>query len=332
MKIALITDAWQPQVNGVVRTWNNIVNLLREQGDEVLVIHPAMFRTVPCPGYTAIRLALRPGRRTVRMLDEFRPDAIHIATEGPIGLVARRYCVSRGLPFTSSYHTQFPHYLRMYFGIPQGMSYRFMRWFHRRAARTLVPTESVRAELEHWNFNNVVLWKRGVNREHFRPKVDIDLGLPRPVFLNVGRVSSEKNLAAFASLDLPGSKVIVGDGPALPGLRRRYPNVTWTGYLPDDRIPDYYAGADVFVFPSRTDTFGNVMLEALACGTPVAAYPVTGPIDLVQPGVTGVLSEDLGAACMQALELDRHACRAATEEWTWPGAAEKLKSYLYPVM
>ncbi|MAX23364.1 MAG: alpha-mannosyltransferase [Phycisphaeraceae bacterium] len=336
MRIALVTDAWHPQVNGVVRTWDTVTRKLRQLGHDVLVIHPKLFRTVPCPGYPAIRLAIRPRKYTIQLLREFEPQCIHIATEGPVGLVARKYCQKSGLKFTTSYHTHFPHYLRVYYGIPESITFKFMRWFHNGSQATLVPTESVKGELEERRFKHVHVWKRGVDRQLFFPPEDGNrdlIDLPRPIYLNTGRVSHEKNLREFAAMKVAGSKVIVGDGPALAKLRRKFPDVHYTGYLVDEDMRRYLQAADVFVFPSYSDTFGNVMMEALACGTPVAAHKVTGPVDvmdeeLLEGKVVGAMGPDLHEAAQQAMGLDRQTCRDYTEKWCWNNATQVLLSHL----
>jgi glycosyltransferase involved in cell wall biosynthesis len=331
MRIVLVTEAWLPLVNGVTRTWQNVTAELGALGHEILVIHPHLFRTVGMPRYPEIRLSLLPGRKFQKMVRDFSPDAIHIATEGPLGQAARRYCLRRRLPYTTSFHTQFAPYLKIYYGIPPRLTYRFLRWFHGKARRTLVPTQSVRTELEAYGFKNLVIWGRGVNTELFRPQGKAALDLPRPIFLTAGRVALEKNIEAFLSLDLPGSKVVVGDGPARPALQSKYPHATWAGYLRDDELARYYSAADAFVFPSRSDTFGNVMQEANACGVPVAAYPVTGPIDVVQPGMTGVLHEDLRTACLAALKIDPAGCRAYALSRTWRCCAQTVLDNLAPI-
>lgn len=336
MRIALVTDAWHPQVNGVVRTWDTVTRKLRELGHDVLVIHPKLFRTIPCPGYPAIRLAIRPRKYTIELLREFEPHCIHIATEGPVGMVARKFSQKYKLKFTTSYHTHFPHYLRVYYGIPERLTFKFMRWFHNGSQATLVPTDSVKKELEARRFQNVGVWKRGVDRQLFFPPEDGNrdlIDLPRPIYLNTGRVSHEKNLAEFASMKVSGSKVIIGDGPALRKLRRRFPDVHFTGYLVDQEMRKYLQAADVFVFPSLSDTFGNVMMEALACGTPVAAHNVTGPVDvmdekLLEGKTVGVMHEDLHLAAEKAITLDRDTCRDYTEKWCWNNATQVLLSYL----
>jgi glycosyltransferase involved in cell wall biosynthesis len=324
MRIALITDAWLPQVNGVTTTLSRCRDEIERVGHSVGVVSPDLFRTVPCPRYPHIRLALWPGGKFTRLVDAVRPQAVHIATEGPLGLAGRRYCRRRGLPFTTSLHTKFPEYLRVYAGIPESLTYRLMRWFHGGAERTLVPTRSVQEELRALGFDNTVLWMRAVDTELFRPRNGDFYELPKPIFLYVGRVAAEKNIEAFLDCRLPGSKVVVGDGPAKAELERRFPDVHWAGFRFGEDLAQHYAGGDVLVFPSRTDTFGVVMLEANACGVPVAAFPVTGPIDVVQPGTTGALSDDLEAACLEALEIDRSSCRAFAEQMSWQRCAEML--------
>jgi glycosyltransferase involved in cell wall biosynthesis len=330
MKIALVTDAWLPQTNGVVRTLTTTVEKLAQAGHEVTPITPVDFRTIPCPTYPEIRLSLFAGGKVRRRLDALDPDAVHIATEGPLGLAARRWCLRRGRAFTTSYHTQFPEYVRARFPIPLAVSYAFLRWFHGSAAHTLVATPSMGRALVERGFRGLVLWSRGVDTEMFRPRDESCLDLPRPIWLYFGRVSVEKGIEDFLSLDLPGTRLVVGDGPATEGLRRKYPGAVFTGYRFGEELARHVAAADVFVFPSRTDTFGLVLLEAMACGVPVAAYPVTGPIDVVENGVTGVLSEDLQAAALAALKLDRHACREHALRYTWEAATRQFIAALAP--
>jgi len=331
MKIALVTDAWLPQTNGVVRTLTLTVEKLSQAGHEVTSITPADFRTVPCPTYPEIRLSLFAAGKVRRRLDTLDPDAVHIATEGPLGLAARRWCLRRGRSFTTSYHTQFPEYVRARFPIPVAVSYAFLRWFHGSAAHTLVATPSMKSALAERGFRNLVLWSRGVDTELFRPREEPCLELPRPIWLYFGRVSVEKGIEEFLALDLSGTKLVVGDGPATESLRRKYPGAVFTGYRFGDELARHVAAADVFVFPSRTDTFGLVLLEAMACGVPVAAYPVTGPIDVVVNGVTGVLSEDLRTAALAALDLDRRACREHALRYTWEAATRQFLASLAPV-
>jgi glycosyltransferase involved in cell wall biosynthesis len=328
MKIAIVTDAWAPQVNGVVTTLSRTRESIERRGIAVTVISPQGFRTIPCPTYPEIRLALLPGRRVGATLRDLSPDAVHIATEGPLGAAARRFCVARNWAFTTSYHTQFPQYVRKRVPIPESWSYAYLRGHHGRARRTLVATEHQRRDLVEHGFENVVIWSRGVDAELFRPSGREQLALPRPIWIYVGRVAVEKNLDAFLALDLPGTKVVVGDGPDRAELQRRYPTAQFVGYKFGAELAACLSSADVFVFPSRTDTFGLVMLEAMACGTPVAAYPVTGPIDVVRPGIDGVLDEDLGAAARGALALDRARCRESALGRTWDKASGQFLSHL----
>jgi len=328
MKIAIITDAWYPQTNGVVTTLNRTGECLRQMGHEVLFVTPETFRTVPLPTYPDIRLSLFPWRKVSRMLDAFVPEAVHIATEGPLGSAARKYCLHHGLKFTTAYHTQFPQYVRLRAPVPVSITYALLRRFHRRAVRTMVPTESQRQELLRWQFENVVIWSRGVDVNLFKPRDKDFLSDPRPISMFVGRVAVEKNIEAFLAMQLPGTKYVVGDGPDLQALCDKYPQVRFVGFKYGEELARHLAAADVFVFPSRTDTFGLVMLEAMACGVPVAAYPVTGPIDVVQNGVTGVLHEDLRTATLRALELDPAAARRYAEQHSWLAATAQFDSHL----
>lgn len=317
MKIAIVTDAWRPQTNGVVQTLNMTAHTLRRLQHEVLVVEPGQFRTFPCPTYPEIRLAWWPMRRLDRLLAAFAPDALHIATEGTLGAAARRWCLKATMAFTTSYHTQFPEYLRARAPIPLALSYAHLRRFHAAASRTMVATPTMQRQLEGRGFQNIVRWTRGVDTELFQPGEKNYLDLPRPIAIFVGRVAVEKNVEAFLKLDLPGTKLIVGDGPARAAMQMKYPHAKFVGYKFGAELASHIAAADVFVFPSRTDTFGLVLLEALACGVPIAAYPVTGPIDVVMPGITGCLDEDLAAATRGALGLSPHACRAYALERTW---------------
>ena len=330
MKIAIATDAWLPQTNGVVRTLTETGKCLRHQGHQVLFVTPEEFRTVACPTYPEIRLSLFPRRGVFRLLDESRADALHIATEGPIGLAARRWAIRRGRRFTTAYHTQFPRYVRARAPIPEVLSYRLLRWFHRPAVRTMVPTESIARELAHMGFDHLVVWGRGVDTELFTPDKAIGLAGEPPLMMYMGRVAVEKNVDAFLRLDVPGTKYVVGDGPALEALRRSYPQANFTGALYGEELARHLAAADVFVFPSKTDTFGLVLLEAMACGVPVAAYPVSGPIDVVQDKVTGILHEDLGEAARLALDLDRTRCRQFALHRSWAEATRQFLSHLAP--
>ena len=331
-RILIVTDAWMPQVNGVVRTLATVAGELRAMGHVVEVIGPDRFRTLPCPTYPDIRLSLRPGRRLGAMIAAFRPDALHVATEGPLGLAARRWARREGVAFTTAFHTRFPEYVQARIRLPVRPLYAWLRRFHGAASGTMVATESLRRDLSRRGFRDLRPWSRGVDLDLFRPEPREMWDLPRPVLLYVGRVAVEKNIGAFLDLDLPGSKLVVGDGPQLPALRRRYPGVVFTGKLQGAALARAYAGADAFVFPSRTDTFGLVLLEALACGTPVAAFPVTGPIDVLAgaAGLVGAVDHDLAAAVRRALLADRTACRAHAERFSWRASAEVFLSHLVP--
>ena len=332
-RILIVTDAWAPQVNGVVRTLTTVVNELRAMGHVMEVIAPDRFLTIPCPTYSDIPLALMPRRRLVRMIEAFQPDALHVATEGPLGMAARSWAKRTGFAFTTAFHTRFAEYIKARTGIPVRPVYAWMRRFHSASQGTMVATQSLREELARRGFRNIRPWSRGVDLDLFKPEPCEDWGLPRPVFLYVGRVAVEKNIGAFLELDLPGSKVVVGGGPILPKLQRDYPMVHFTGPRYGEALARAYAGADVFVFPSLTDTFGLVMLEALACGTPVAAYPVTGPIDVLTEadGKIGAVHADLRIAALEALEADRAACRAHAERYSWRACAETFLSHLVPI-
>jgi glycosyltransferase involved in cell wall biosynthesis len=329
--IILVTDAWHPQVNGVVHTWSYIQRELDQLGHELHVIHPAGSRGVRVPGEPDLLLSTEPTRHLKRLLGTRMPAALHIATEGPLGWAARAMAKAASWPFTTSYHTRFPEYLKARFGMPSAWTYSILRRFHRESRAILVPTEAMRDELQRAGFDRTCVWGRGVDSLRFAPGPRDTLNLPRPILLYAGRVAPEKNVEAFATLDLPGSRVVVGDGPELVRLRARYPDVHWLGVQPHDSLAPYYRAADVFVFPSRTDTFGLVMLEAMACGCPVAAYPVTGPIDVVTAGVSGALDQDLRRACLQALQLSRSEVRTAAIERSWTQIARDLLSMLVPI-
>jgi len=331
MKILLVTDAWFPQVNGVVRTLSTVRRELEARGHEFEVVSPDRFRTLACPTYPEIRLALRPGPRLEQLVRDFDPDRIHIATEGPLGFAARKLCQKRGLPFTTAFHTRFADGIEARCYVPAALTYRVMRWFHSAAARTLVATSSLRSELAQRGFRNIVPWSRGVDTHLFRPRPEVFLDLPRPIHLYVGRVAVEKNIEAFLGLQLEGTKLVVGDGPDLPALRKRFPEAVFTGLKSGEELAAYYSASDVFVFPSRTDTFGLVLLEALASGLPVAAYPVTGPIDVVSSREIGVLDEDLLAATRRARALDPAACRRHALQFSWSNCAEQFASHLEPL-
>jgi glycosyltransferase involved in cell wall biosynthesis len=331
LRILIVSDAWHPQVNGVVRTLDTVAGELRVMGHEVGFITPDRFRSVPCPTYPEIRLALFPGRRVAQMIRDFAPSAIHIATEGPLGIAARRYCQKRAIPFTTSFHTRFPDYLAARFGLPEEWFYAWLRRFHGAAARTLLATPALREEMASRGFTNLALWGRGVDLALFRPRPKNFLDLPRPIFLYVGRVAVEKNLPAFLSLDLPGTKVVVGGGPGLGVMRKRHPETLFVGSKEGEELARYYAAADVFVFPSRTDTFGNVILESLASGVPVAAFPVTGPRDVIGDSPVGVLDEDLRSAALRAVSIPGPACRAFAQKHSWRASAEQFLEAMAPI-
>ena len=331
MRIALVTDAWLPQVNGVVRTLGMTVDCLRAMGHEVTTVTPLEFRSVPCPTYPSIRLALWPARRVAQRLDAYAPDAIHIATEGPLGHAARRYCRRRELPFTTAFHTQFPEYIRLRAPVPVAWSYAYLRHFHGAATRTMVPTATQRDKLRAWGFDNLRLWARGVDTQVFNTDQPVTWHYPRPIAVYMGRVAVEKNIEAFLNLpDLP-TKVVIGDGPDRARLAARYPACHFLGPRYGRDLAQHLAAGDVFVFPSRTDTFGLVLLEALACGLPVAAYPVQGPLDVIVPGVSGMLDEDLGVAVRGALQLSRDECVAQARRYSWQACSADFLRYLAPI-
>jgi glycosyltransferase involved in cell wall biosynthesis len=330
MRVLIVTDAWEPQVNGVVRTLQNMRAELEAMGAVVEFLTPLEFRTVPCPTYPDIRLSLLPSARAHERIERFAPDALHLSTEGPLGLAARAWALKTKHPFTTAYHTRFPEYVYARTRIPLAWTYAYLRWFHGPSRAVLAPTEVVRRDLERWGLRNVRLWSRGVDHEIFTPRNVNKLNTAPPIFLYVGRVAIEKNIEAFLKLDLPGSKWVAGAGPALESLRRRYPHVDYLGVLSQHELAEVYSSADVFVFPSKTDTFGLVLLEALACGLPVAAYPVTGPLDVIGDSRAGALHEDLRIACLNALKLRRDDAVAHARRFSWRKAAEQFLSYLHP--
>lgn len=331
MRIVIVTDAWSPQVNGVVRTLLTIRGELERMGHEVKVVSPDLYGSIPCPTYPEIRLAFVRSAVIGQAIAEFRPDAVHLATEGPLCLAARRWCLRSGVPFTTAYHTHFPDYVSRRTGLPAAWFWRYIRWFHGPARAVLVSTRSVRQQLRAHGISQVRKWGRGVDLAAFSPEAvppALFADLPRPILLSVGRVAVEKNLEAFLACDHPGSKVVVGDGPARGALERAYPDVHFLGPLFGAELAGAYAGADAFVFPSRTDTFGLVMIEALACGTPVAAYPVPGPIDIVTP-VSGALSDSLEEAIAGALQCDRDACAVYGRSFSWERSAREFLTGLH---
>jgi len=330
MKVMIVTDAWSPQVNGVVRTLTTTRREMQAMGHQVDILTPLEFRTLPCPTYPDIRLSVLAGNAARKRIRDYAPHALHIATEGPLGMAARRYALDNNLPFTTAYHTRFPEYVKARTGIPLAWTYRFLRWFHGPARAVMAPTPAVKTDLEAFGFDNVVLWSRGVDLDVFKLQDSHRLNSDHPIFLYVGRVAIEKNVEAFLQLDLPGSKWVVGDGPALAGLRAKYPDAHYLGVMKQPELAEVYAAADVFVCPSKTDTFGLVLLEAMACGLPVAAYPVSGPIDVLGDSTAGVMHEDLHQACMAALNIDRHSARAHAEKFSWRAATEQFVGHLHP--
>lgn len=334
MRIAIVTDAWEPQVNGVVRTLQSVKRVLEEQGHKVLVISPDRFHSIPCPTYPEIRLAMVRSRTIGDLLDEFSPHAVHLATEGPVCVAARRWCLRHDFPFTTAYHTQFPDYVEARSGVPAEWVWRYIRWFHAPAQSILASTASIRQALVDHGLAQVRHWGRGVDLTNFHPGVmphPAMADLPGPVQLYVGRVAVEKNLEAFLASSHPGTKVVVGDGPARAALAAKYPDAKFMGSMFGTELAQAYRAADVFVFPSKTDTFGLVMIEALACGTPVAGYPVTGPIDILTPE-TGAMADDLDVAIAQALIRDREACAAYGRSFTWEASAAQFLAALVPII
>jgi glycosyltransferase involved in cell wall biosynthesis len=324
MPILIATDAWHPQVNGVVRTLTSLANSASGLGEEIAFLTPDGFPSMPVPTYPGLRIALPNRREIARRIEAIAPDAIHIATEGPIGWAARAYCRRHKLAFTTSYTTRFPEYVSVRTGIPESLGYAVMRKFHSASSMVMVATDSLRRELAGRGFRRLGNWTRGVNTELFRPDDPALLDLPRPIFMTMGRVAVEKNLEAFLSLDLPGSMVVIGDGPQKAELEHKFPRAHFLGEKKGRDLSSHLAAADVFVFPSLTDTFGVVQLEALACGTPVAAFPVTGPLDVIADHPIGAIDHDLRAACLRALEMSRDTCRNFALERSWENSARQF--------
>lgn len=328
MRILVATDAWRPQISGVVRTLEALATAVHASGSTLDFLTPDGFASLPLPTYPGLRCALpRPGE-IARRIERVRPDAIHVATEGPIGFFVRRFCLQRALPFTTSFTTRFPEYIAARVPFPLAWSYAALRRFHAPAVATMVSTPTLAAELTGRGFQRLKMWSRGVDNELFRPDRKVQLELPRPIFMSVGRIAPEKNLEAFLTLPLPGSKVVIGEGPQEADLRARFPHAYFLGSMGGERLAAHMAAADVFVFPSKTDTFGIVQLEALSCGVPVAAYPVTGPLDVIGDSPVGILDDDLERACQHALALPRAACRAHALRFSWEASAAQFLSHL----
>lgn len=325
MNILIVTDAWEPQVNGVVRTLKMTRRELERQGHRVEIISPLGFRSIACPTYPEISLAITRERELARRIDRFGPDCLHIATEGPLGWLARRIAVRRGWPFTTAYHSRFPEYVHARFRIPTRWTYALLRRFHNAARATLAPTPAIVNDLKARGFHGARLWSRGVDLDTFTHHGDrLERPSGTPVFLYVGRIAVEKQVDAFLRLDLPGEKWVAGEGPERPRLQARYPQARWLGVLSGAALAALYRTADVMVFPSVTDTFGLVMVEAMACGTPVAAYPVAGPVDVIGRSGGGVMHADLREACLQALDIPREQARRRAEEFSWTTATGQM--------
>jgi len=330
MKLALVTDAWKPQVNGVVTTMSNTAEHLLQMGHEVVMVTPEDHRSIPIPGYNEIRISVFPRRKVFKLLDGQQPDTLHIATEGPLGNAARAWCLENGFPFATSYHTQFPEYIRMRAPVPTSFSYAWLRRFHGPAHTTLVRSKTQKALLEARGFNNLRVWPGAVDTALFRPRGKEMLDLPRPISMYMGRVAVEKGLDAYLGLKLPGSKVVIGGGPDLEKLKSAYPNAHFLGPKFGEELARLVSAADVFVFPSRTDTLGLVMLEAMACGIPVAAFPVPGPLDVIRDGSTGAMDDDLETAFYRALAMDPQACIEFAEGHSWKHSTQRFLSSQRP--
>jgi len=331
MRVLIATDAWHPQVNGVVRTLTSLAKSAKALGVDVEFLSPDGFPTMQVPTYPGLRLALPSGRQIARRIESADPDAIHIATEGPIGHQVRAYCLRRNWRFTTSYTTRFPEYISARWPIPENWIYAGLRRFHGAASVTMIATPSLETELREKGFRNLGRWTRGVDTDLFRPERAIELPFPRPIFACVGRVAVEKNLEAFLSLDLPGTKIVIGTGPQEAELKARFPDTKFLGLIENGKLAAHLASADVFVFPSRTDTFGVVQLEALASGVPIAAFPVTGPKDVVGDHPVGALNEDLRIACLDALKLSREMCREVALQYSWENSARQFIGHLRDV-
>ncbi len=332
MHVLIATDAWHPQVNGVVHTLEAMAEAARQQGARIDFLTPEGFYTVPMPTYPEIRLSLIGARQAARRLAQINPDHVHIATEGPLGLAMRRACIQSKRRFTTSYHTRYPEYISARAPIPERLVYAWLRWFHNAGSGIMVSTRSIAIDLEARGFDNLMFWSRGVNHGLFHPRAEQALDFKRPIFLYAGRVAVEKNIEAFLALDLPGTRVVAGGGPALERLRASHPEVKFLGNQTSEALATIYPCADVFVFPSRTDTFGIVLLEAMASGLPVAAYPVPGPLDVVGTSGAGVLDADLRMACLKALEIPREKPLAHAAHFTWVASARQFLDNVEPVV
>jgi len=331
MKILIATEAWDPQVNGVVRTLKMTSRELTRLGHEVLVVNPSMFRSIPCPTYPEIRLPLVTSGSVKKVIDAFAPDVVHIATEGPLGWAIRGVAMDRGWRFSTGYHSRFPEYVQMRIGLPVGLSYSLLRRFHNAGVATLVPTPAMMSTLQSRGFTKPVIWSRGVDSEIFEPTGDKLPRTEQPVFLYVGRLEVEKSVEDFLSLDLPGEKWVAGEGPSAEVLRKKFPDARWFGVLSGTDLATLYRSADVMVFPSKTDTFGLVMIESMACGTPVAALPVTGPIDVLGDSQGGVMNDDLRTACLEALKVNRESVAEFGKKYTWAAATQQFLSAIKPI-
>lgn len=329
-RLTLVTDAWAPQINGVVTTLTNLVKELTSQGIEVDIIQPSEYKSFPLPTYHEIRCVWRPKGLEKRILN-FKPDAIHIATEGSLGWFARHIAIKHKLPFTSGYHTRYPEYIRARLPVPLVFIYALLRRFHGAAQKTLVPGLSILQDLKNKGFKHLALMSRGVNTEVFNPQQKRELNYPKPIMLYVGRIAPEKNIEQFLKLDMPGSKIIIGEGPELDNLKNRYPTCHFLGAKKGNELAEFYASADVFVFPSKTDTFGVVNIEAIACGTPVAAYPVTGPKDIITEGLNGSVNDNLQTAIQQALALPKENIHLTIPQFNWPHATQQYLQNLCPI-
>lgn len=330
-RILIVSDTWHPKIDGIVRVTDQLVRRLEARGHTTLVVHPGLFFTIPFPVYPELRLALFPTPRLVRMVESFAPDHIHVMTEGPLGLAMRRLCRKRGWKFTTSYHTHLQLYVHVRLQRFLGFVYGLLNWFHKAAERTMVSTQSLAAALEAHNFKNVVLCPMGVDGDVFVRQNGIARDPNQPVFVYLGRIAPEKSVHDFLKLDLPGKKVVIGDGPSRRQLEQQFPDATFVGYQQGSQLIETLSGCDVMVFPSRTETFGLVVLEALAMGIPVAAYDVMGPRDTITHGVDGYLSHDLREAALKCLELKGDHCRQKALRYSWEATVDAFLSNLVPV-